>query len=69
MNLKQAINKSGLTQQKVSELAEVSRGTVNTAIQGKQAIRYAYAQKIVDAINEHKGTNHTVESLSIKTLD
>ena len=69
MNLKQTMRKSGITIQKMVDLTGLSRGTITTAIQNKKAIRYVNAQLMVDAINNKKGTNYTVEDLSILTIE
>ena len=64
--LRQARIEAGLTMQEVANKADVSRPTMEKA-EGGRPIRYVYAVKIVNALNELAGTDYTVESLQIVT--
>ena len=65
-NLKIARENAGLTLVELAQKADVSRSTLEKAERGTP-IRYAYAAKIVNALNAQAGTNYTVESLGVST--
>jgi predicted transcriptional regulator len=55
---------AGLTLQQLANQANVSRPTVEKAESGVN-ISYAYAARIVRALNELAGTSYTIDSLNI----
>jgi transcriptional regulator with XRE-family HTH domain len=62
--LREARMQAGLTLQQLANQANVSRPTVEKAESGI-SIGYAYASRIVRALNELAGTSYTVEGLGI----
>lgn len=64
--LKRVRESLGLTLQDVSQKSEVSVSTIRKA-ENDVPIRYLYASKIVNALNDVGSLQHTVEGLGIAT--
>lgn len=64
--LRQVRLSAGLTIQQVANEAHVSRPVIERAEKG-EPISYAYAARVVNALNKLAETNYSVESLGIAT--
>ncbi len=64
--LRQVRLNAGLTLQQIANEAHVSRPVIERAEKG-EPISYAYAARIVNALNTLAGTSYTIEELGIVT--
>lgn len=67
IELKNARENAGITAKELYEKAGVSRALLTNLEKG-QSVRYVYAVKIVNALNELAGTSYTVQGLNIQTV-
>lgn len=68
-SLRQARIDAGLELLELATKAGVSRSTIEKAERGIDPIRRVLAVKIINALNKLGSTQHTIESLGIRTIE